>query len=128
MRPRFDAVLFDAGGVLVLPDPTVLGPLLAPFGGDLSIEAHRRAMPDDPWLALLVDPYYRQRWLAGQQPVMARGKDTRLRVIVQESYDALIGQPLTDLRSGLILLSLATLLLSAAVIIPLWTLILRLVR
>ena len=25
---RFDAVLFDAGGVLVLPDPTVLGPLL----------------------------------------------------------------------------------------------------
>jgi putative hydrolase of the HAD superfamily len=43
MPPRFDAVLFDAGGVLVLPDPTVLGPLLAPFGGDPSIEAHRRA-------------------------------------------------------------------------------------
>jgi putative hydrolase of the HAD superfamily len=42
-RPRFDAVLFDAGGVLVLPDPTVLGPLLAPFGGDASIGAHRRA-------------------------------------------------------------------------------------
>ena len=42
-RTRFDAVLFDAGGVLVLPDPTVLGPLLAPFGGDPSIDAHRRA-------------------------------------------------------------------------------------
>jgi putative hydrolase of the HAD superfamily len=42
-RARFDAVLFDAGGVLVLPDPTVLGPLLAPFGGDPSIDAHRRA-------------------------------------------------------------------------------------
>ena len=41
--PRFDAVLFDAGGVLVLPDPTVLGPLLAYFGGDPSIDAHRRA-------------------------------------------------------------------------------------
>lgn len=40
---RFDAVLFDAGGVLVLPDPTVLGPLLAPYGGDPSVEAHRRA-------------------------------------------------------------------------------------
>ena len=40
---RFDAVLFDAGGVLVLPDPTVLGPLLAPFGGSLDIERHRRA-------------------------------------------------------------------------------------
>lgn len=40
---RFDAVVFDAGGVLVLPDPTVLGPLLAYFGGDASIDTHRRA-------------------------------------------------------------------------------------
>jgi putative hydrolase of the HAD superfamily len=40
---RFDAVLFDAGGVLVLPDPTVIGPLLARYGGSLSIDAHRRA-------------------------------------------------------------------------------------
>lgn len=40
---RFDAVLFDAGGVLVLPDPTVLAPLLAPYGGDTSESAHRRA-------------------------------------------------------------------------------------
>lgn len=43
MGARFDAVLFDAGGVLVLPDPTVLAPLLAPYGGDPSIDAHRRA-------------------------------------------------------------------------------------
>lgn len=40
---RFDAVIFDAGGVLVLPDPLVLGPLLAYYGGDGSVEAHRRA-------------------------------------------------------------------------------------
>jgi putative hydrolase of the HAD superfamily len=40
---RFDAVLFDAGGVLVLPDPTVIAPLLAYYGGDPSIEVHRRA-------------------------------------------------------------------------------------
>jgi putative hydrolase of the HAD superfamily len=40
---RFKAILFDAGGVLVLPDPTVLGPLLSYYGGDPSIEAHRRA-------------------------------------------------------------------------------------
>lgn len=40
---RFDAVLFDAGGVLVLPDPTVLAPLLAPYGGSTDIGAHRRA-------------------------------------------------------------------------------------
>jgi putative hydrolase of the HAD superfamily len=38
-----DAVLFDAGGVLVLPDPTVLAPLLAPYGGDPVIRAHCRA-------------------------------------------------------------------------------------
>ncbi len=43
MSARFDAVIFDAGGVLVLPDPTVLGPLLAPYGGAPSVEAHRRA-------------------------------------------------------------------------------------
>lgn len=41
--PNFDAILFDAGGVLLLPDPTVLGPLLAYHGGDPSIAAHRRA-------------------------------------------------------------------------------------
>lgn len=40
---RFDAVLFDAGGVLVLPDPTVLSPLLELYGGDPSLGAHRRA-------------------------------------------------------------------------------------
>jgi putative hydrolase of the HAD superfamily len=40
---RFDAILFDVGGILVLPDPTILGPLLAYYGGDPSIDAHRRA-------------------------------------------------------------------------------------
>lgn len=40
---RFDAILFDAGGVLVLPDPTVLAPLLAPYGGSTVINDHRRA-------------------------------------------------------------------------------------
>jgi putative hydrolase of the HAD superfamily len=43
MARRFDAVLFDAGGVLLLPDPLVFGPLLGYYGGDPSIEAHRRA-------------------------------------------------------------------------------------
>ncbi|HEX2784669.1 MAG TPA: HAD family hydrolase [Ilumatobacteraceae bacterium] len=43
MTVRFKAILFDAGGVLLLPDPTVLGPLLAYYGGDPSLEAHRRA-------------------------------------------------------------------------------------
>ena len=43
MAARFDAVLLDAGGVLVLPDPLVLGPLLAYYGGDPSVDAHHRA-------------------------------------------------------------------------------------
>jgi putative hydrolase of the HAD superfamily len=40
---RFDAVWLDAGGVLVLPDPDVLGPLLAYYGGTADVERHRRA-------------------------------------------------------------------------------------
>jgi putative hydrolase of the HAD superfamily len=43
MTSRFDAVWLDAGGVLVLPDPTVLGPLLAYYGGSLDVDRHRRA-------------------------------------------------------------------------------------
>lgn len=39
----FAGYLFDAGGVLVLPDPTVLGPLLAVYGGATDVEVHRRA-------------------------------------------------------------------------------------
>jgi putative hydrolase of the HAD superfamily len=40
---RFDAVLLDAGGVLVLPDPAVLGPLLAYYGGSVEPTDHHRA-------------------------------------------------------------------------------------
>jgi putative hydrolase of the HAD superfamily len=40
---RFDAVWLDAGGVLLLPDPTVLGPLLAYYGGTADVDTHRRA-------------------------------------------------------------------------------------
>ena len=38
-----EAVLFDAGGVLLLPDPTVIGPLLAPYGADVSTDSLVRA-------------------------------------------------------------------------------------
>ena len=43
MGARFDAVLFDAGGVLVLPDPKVLAPLIAYYGGDDRHETYVRA-------------------------------------------------------------------------------------
>jgi putative hydrolase of the HAD superfamily len=39
----FDAVLFDAGGVLVLPDPLVLAPVLAPFDADVTVPSLVRA-------------------------------------------------------------------------------------
>jgi hypothetical protein len=70
----------------------------------------------------------KQRWLASRSPVKLEGSDSGLDVIVQESYDQTIGQPLAELRRGLILLSLITFGLSAAVIVPLWGIILRLVR
>ena len=44
----FDAILFDAGGIFVLPDPTVLRPLLVPYGASAElgdyVRAHYRAM------------------------------------------------------------------------------------
>jgi putative hydrolase of the HAD superfamily len=45
---RFDAVVFDAGGVLVIPTPELFGPLITDHGGDGSeasiIRAHYAAM------------------------------------------------------------------------------------
>ena len=43
MSGRFRAFLFDAGGIFVLPDPTVVAPLLAYYGGALDLGAHVRA-------------------------------------------------------------------------------------
>jgi putative hydrolase of the HAD superfamily len=40
---ELDAVLFDAGGVIVVPDPLTIGPALAPFGGTTDIGELRRA-------------------------------------------------------------------------------------
>jgi putative hydrolase of the HAD superfamily len=40
---RFDAVVFDAGGVLVIPTPELFGPLVTSFGGDGSDASITRA-------------------------------------------------------------------------------------
>lgn len=40
---EIDAVLFDAGGIFVIPDPTVLAPLLAYFGATQDLDAYHRA-------------------------------------------------------------------------------------
>ena len=48
MTRDFDAVLFDAGGVLLVPDPAVLAPTLAYYGAsdrhDVHVRAHYAAM------------------------------------------------------------------------------------
>jgi len=41
--PPLGAVLFDAGGVLVVPDPVAIGPVLAPFGGAADVASITRA-------------------------------------------------------------------------------------
>ncbi|MBC7853129.1 MAG: protein kinase, partial [Pirellulaceae bacterium] len=56
----------------------------------------------DPFGA--ISPKYEKRWLAGRMPVKVRGNETGLSVIVQESYDQIIGQPLSQMRQGLLLL------------------------
>jgi FMN phosphatase YigB (HAD superfamily) len=40
---EIDAVLFDAGGIFVIPDPTVLAPLLAYFGATEDLDVYHRA-------------------------------------------------------------------------------------
>lgn len=80
----------------------------------------------DPFGA--ADAQYDQRWLAARLPVKVRGRETGLSVIVQESYDEIIGDGLAGMRSGLTVLSLVTLGLAAAMVVPAWVIILRLVR
>jgi hypothetical protein len=98
-----------------------------------SVEPLQRVQGEWSWHDDYRDPLSEQRgesrrWLASRAPVQIDGTDSGLDVIVQESYDQTIGGPLSELRRGLILLSLITLGLSAAVIVPLWGIVLRLVR
>lgn len=43
MSVRFDAILFDAGGILVMPDPVTIGAVIRAYDGDGSIERLMRA-------------------------------------------------------------------------------------
>ncbi len=102
---------------------------------DSSLEPALRVQGDWTWQDDYLDPLEEQhsgadpqQWLASRLPVKISGTDSGLDVIVQESYDQTIKQPLAELRRGLILLSLITFGLAAVVIVPLWGIILRLVR
>ncbi len=81
MHPQLktvEAVLFDAGGVLLLPDPTVIGPLLAPYGADPSVEsltrAHYAAMRTQDFEGEVHDDWrdVRPRLCAGSRGARAR--------------------------------------------------------
>ena len=43
MSARFDAILFDAGGIFVVPDPGTLGAAVAQLGGGREPERMVRA-------------------------------------------------------------------------------------
>jgi serine/threonine protein kinase len=79
----------------------------------------------DPFSHEQVD--YARRWLVAAAPVRARGQDTGLVVLVQESYDDLIGQALLHLKRTALWLSLATLGLVFALVAPIWSLVTRVI-
>jgi eukaryotic-like serine/threonine-protein kinase len=75
---------------------------------------------DDP---LKFDPegsQYDRPWLAQMEPVQVRGRDTGWIVIVQEAYDAAIGDTLARLKHGLVTSGLIALGLIALVMAGLW--------
>lgn len=43
VKAEYDAILFDAGGVFVIPDPAVLAPTLAYYGATLDHDQYHRA-------------------------------------------------------------------------------------
>ena len=49
-------------------------------------------------------------------------------LLVQESYDEVIGRPVSRLKNTLVLLSVLTLGLVAAIVTPLWAFVLRMLR
>lgn len=79
---RFDAIWLDAGGVLVLPDPTVLAPLLAYYGGSTDVDRHRRA-------------HY-----AAMAVKSAQGADERDWVEYDRAYVASVGVPDEDVAEA----------------------------
>ena len=79
----------------------------------------------DPWAS--TDGRYDRRWLAARSAVRVHDRDTGLFVIVEESYDAIIGDALTTLRRTMVALSAITFLLIALVVAGIWFVLVRLI-
>ena len=84
-RP-IDAVLFDAGGIFVIPDPTVLSPLLAFYGATTDVAAYHRA-------------HYR-----GMAAKSAAGSGERDWAVYNEAYVRCVGVPDHDVAEAAIAL------------------------
>ncbi len=91
-----------------------------PVGGrDRQID-YRDPLAADPEGAAL-----RGRWLAYAAPVLVRGHDSKLRVIVQETHRHAIGETLAELEESLLRIVVIALAGSAAVIVILWSFVMR---
>ena len=84
-RP-IDAVLFDAGGIFGIPDPTVLAPLLAYYGASTDLAAYHRA-------------HYR-----GMAAKSEAGSDERDWDVYNEAYVRSVGVPDHDVEEAAIAL------------------------
>jgi eukaryotic-like serine/threonine-protein kinase len=82
----------------------------------------------DPVSQLATGQDYNQRWLAGWQPVKVRNRSTGWYVLVQQSYDKVLGQTLDELRTGFIWSSILALVVVAVVSVGLWWYCLRMIE
>jgi eukaryotic-like serine/threonine-protein kinase len=71
---------------------------------------------------------FRQRWLAGWQPVLVRERPTGWYVLVQQSYDTVLGKTLDELRRGFVWSSALALIFVALVSGVLWWYCLRMLE
>ncbi|MGC4002030.1 MAG: hypothetical protein QM811_02325 [Pirellulales bacterium] len=67
----------------------------------------------DPVGELKLGDDYRRQWLAGWQPVTIDGRPTGLYMLVQQSYETVLGRTLTELRQGFIRVSVVALTITA---------------
>jgi hypothetical protein len=72
---------------------------------------------------------YSGRWLRSEiVPIAIEKEPCGLYLLVQQSYDELVDTPVQELRKGVIILSIAGLGLAVAFLVPLWALVLRMLK
>jgi serine/threonine protein kinase len=94
----------------------------------LPSDDHPRQQRDyqDPLAADEAGGDFDRHWLARMEPVAVRDEDTGWVVIIQESYDAVIGATLDELSAGLLYQGLRGLAMVALLLVGIWLLAARL--